>query len=243
MANLLPYQLDLLKLKPLVLVLLVLMELTISMSSTSTDLSTVISKASLTMTVLRDLLLPQKDSFLEQMELFSMEPYPLLYYQDLELLLLTLTVSPQLMMMDLHLLLVSDNSKSADLLEEDQEDLHSAALDQVALVLELYSHPIHLLLKMELLPLLMEVLSMFSFQEVLLLLRELQLVEPDLVELPSHLLLVDGADTTPQKEPLLTAHQDFPASTLSALISLLSRLSTPSQKQLETDSLSVQTHS
>jgi hypothetical protein len=243
MANLLPYQLDLLKLKPLVLALLVLMELTISMSSTSTEQSTVTSRASLMTTVLRDLLLVEMDVLLEQTELFSMEPYPLLYYQDLELLLLMLTVSPQLMMMDLHLLLVSEVSKPADLQEEDQEDLHSAALDQVALVLELYSHPILSLLQMELLPLLMEVLSMFSFQEVLLLLRELQLLEPDLVELPSHPLLVDGADTTPQKEQLPTAHQDFPASTLSALISLLSRLVTPSQKQVETDSLSVQTHS
>lgn len=176
-----------------------------------------------------------------------MEPYPLLYYQDLEVLLLMLTASLQLKMMDLHLLLVSEVSKSevsklADLVEEDQEHLHSAALDQVALVLELYSQMILLLLKMELLPLLMEVLSMFSSQEVLLLLRELQLLEPDMVELPSHPLLVDGAVTTPQKEQLPTAYQDFPASTLSAPISLLSRLVTPFLKQLETDSLSVQTH-
>ena len=171
-----------------------------------------------------------------------MGPYPLLYYQDLELLLLMLTVSLQLKMMDLHLLLVSEVSKLADLLEEDQEDLHSAALDQVALVLELYSQMILLLLKMELLPLLMEVLSMFSIQEVLLLLRELQLLEPDMVELPSHPLKVDGAVTTPQKEQLPTAYQDLPASTLSAPISLLSRLVTPSEKQLETDSLSVKTH-
>ena len=126
--------------------------------------------------------------------------------------------------------------------EEDLEELHSAALDQVALVLELYSHPILLLLKMELLPLSMEVQSMFSVQEVQLLLRQPQLLEPDLVVLPSHLLLADGADTTPQKEQLPTAHQDLPALTLSAPISLLSRLVTPSQKQLETDSLSVKIH-
>ena len=116
-------------------------------------------------------------------------------------------------------------------------------MDQVALVLELFSHPILLLLKMELLPPSMEVQSMFSVQEVPLLLREPQLLELDLVELPSHLPLVDGADTTPQKEQLPTAHQDLPASMPSAPISLLSRLVTPSQKQLETDSISVKIHS
>ena len=120
--------------------------------------------------------------------------------------------------------------------------MQSAALDQVALVLELYSHLILLLPKMELLPLSMEVLSMFSIQEVPLLSKLPQLSDTDLVELPSHLLLADGADTTPQKEHLPTAHQDFLASTLSALISKLSRLVTLLEKQLETDSILVKIH-
>ena len=117
-----------------------------------------------------------------------------------------------------------------------------AALDQVALVLELFSHLILLLLKMELLPLSTEVPSMFSIQEVPLLSRLPQLSDTDLVELPSHLLLADGADTTPQKEHLPTVHQDFLASTLSAPISLLSRLVTLLEKQLETDSILVKIH-
>ena len=62
-------------------------------------------------TVLKDLLLLKKDSFLELTELFSMVLYPPLFYQDLELLLSMLTVSKQLLMMDLHLLPALEASK------------------------------------------------------------------------------------------------------------------------------------